>query len=199
MSWREAPPVERARYHAARLAAWARRTRPAALAVRGAVWSSGFVAVLLVAVPLIDPGPAVVAAALLAALGAGFPRSGWVGGLEVAVVLVVAGAVWLGQPVPIGTVAILAALLYLHHSAAALAAHLRTDALVSPAVLRRWAGRTAAVLAGSLVIGAGAVTVPQTAPGWSASGLMAVAAAATVLIAGTIAYLGRAHRGSRPR
>lgn len=198
MRWRETPLAERVSYHAARLAAWARRARPAALGVRAVIWATGLLSVSLVAVPLLGPVPALATGTLLAAVGACFPGSVWVGGLEIAVVLVVAGVLWLGQPVPIGAVGILAALLYAHHTTAALGATLRTDALVPVPVLRRWAGRTAAVLAGSAAVGVGAVTVPDTAPGWQASALTGVAAAATVATVGTVVYLGRARRPTRP-
>lgn len=194
MSWRDSPLGERVRYHAARAAAWARRARPAALAVRATVFATGFVALVLVAPPPVGPVRAAVVAAVVALPGAVRPGGSWVTGLELVVVGAVSLAVWLGEPPGLVTVAGLAVLLYLHHTVAALGATLRADTLVPASVLLHWAGRAAAVLAGGAVVGIVVVSVPDRMPGWPAAALTVLAAAAALVVTGTIAYLGRSRR-----
>ncbi|HEY8452943.1 MAG: hypothetical protein FWJ70_06025 [Micromonosporaceae bacterium] len=197
MSWREAPLVERFAYYATRLWAWARRVRPAPLALRVVVWVSGVGALVPVLPSQLQPATGAMAVVALAALAAGFPGSWWVGSLETLAVVLLALAVWLGEPLGLPVVAGCAALLYVHHTAAALAATLRTDALVPAAVLRRYVVRTAGVLAASAVLAGAVATVPEQQPGWSPSLFMAVAAAAAVAATAALVYLA-GDRWARP-
>ena len=197
MRWREAPLVERLVYYAARLWAWVRRVRPAPLVLRAVVWVTGVGALAPVLPSGIQPTTGAVAVVALATLAAGFPGSWWVGALETTTVLLVALAVWLYEPPGLPVVAACAALLYVHHATAALAAALRTDTLVAAALLRRHAVRTAGVLAASAVLVGAVATVPEQLPGWSPSLLMAVAAAAAVAATAALTYLA-GDRWARP-
>jgi hypothetical protein len=190
------PLLERLGYHAARLRAWARRAAPAALLVRGVVWLTGAAALLVAAPETVPSGAAAVAAVAVAGAAGAWPGTGWVSGLALGAVGLVALSIGQGDHRGGGAVALaaaVAALLYLHHTAAATAAHLRTDALVTPVVLRQWAGRTAAVLAGSAVIGTGVVLLPEAAPAWPATWLVVLGALAACVVAATLVRLARGH------
>jgi hypothetical protein len=174
------PLVERILHHRDRVRAWARRATALGLAVRGIVWLTG-VAGLLLAMPW-RPAIMVPIACLLALPAAAAP-SGWF--------------VWLVELLAIGAVAAadgypwrlapLAGLLYLHHTAAALAAQLRTDAAFPAAVLGRWAGRAGLVLAGSVAVGLAAAALANQAPVWSATGYLGLGVAAAVVVTAVLA------------
>lgn len=196
MTWRDSPLGERVRFQAARLTAWTRRIQPTALGVRLVVFVSGCGGLLLAPLP-VRTEVLVIPLVLLAALAAGSPGSGWATAVEITCVLGVGFEAWLGAEVSLWTVAGVAVLLYVHHTAAALGAQLRTDALVPRTVLVRWSGRTGAVLLGSAGLGLGAATLPAAASGWPAVGLTAVAVVSALVAVGTLAYLARARRGVR--
>ncbi len=82
-----------------------------------------------------------------------------------------------------------AALLYLHHTTAALGAQVRTDALVSAAVVRHWLTRAGATLGVSAVVGTGVVALPAMQPAWPASGYVVAGGLAAVVAAVALAYL----------
>ncbi len=124
------------------------------LVVKGAIWFWVIVA-LVVAVPttalLTPPG---IPLLLFGALAAAAPRTRMVTAALLApmVAWVVATAAF-GTPASPVRLLLLASSLYLAHSSAALAAQLPYDAIVSPAVVLRWFGRTAVVLAGTALVG----------------------------------------------
>jgi len=129
------------------------RTTPGPLLVRGAVWAAGIVAMLL-AYPMVLMlhwyGLILIGLAILPALA---PRS-----LIVTPVLVIISAGWVispamyGEPVTLWRLVALAGSLYLVHTAAALAAQLPYDAIVSAVVLLRWFARAGLVLAGTAIL-----------------------------------------------
>jgi hypothetical protein len=191
--WRDYPVVERAHYGAVRARAWSRRATRSAMAVRAGVFVSGLGALLLALPPPARPGPAVLAAALLAYLAAAWPSGLWVPMLELGAVTAFLGGLAVGaHPARLPEVALLATLLYLHHSAAALGAVLRTDAVVPAAVLRRWVGRAAVVLAASAGTGLCVVAFALAAPpDWSATVFVGLGALAAVGVTAALALPGR--------
>jgi hypothetical protein len=185
MSWRRYPPVERAGYHLARARAWVRRATVPGLSLRAALWLSGLSGLLL-AMPWSSwLGPVLPVAAGLALLPAVAPGSGWVTAVQLLAIGTV--AVRVATPAtdpPLPVLLLLGAVLYAHHTAAALAAQLRTDTVVPAAVLRHWAGRAGLVVAGSALLGlAIAVLAGSARPGPDTGYLAAGAAAAVGVVA----------------
>lgn len=195
MNWRRYPVVERAGYHLSRARAWARRATAGGLAVRVAVWLTGLGAVLLALPAGQWVGPALPVAVLLALLPAAWPGSGWVAGLELVVVGIVAVTAATGdaggQSLP--WLLLIAALLYGHHTAAALGAQLRTDAVIPLAVLSHWAARAGVVLAASAAVGLGIAVLAGWAPAGTGTGVdtgyVALGAAAAVAVALAVGWL----------
>jgi hypothetical protein len=180
------PLVERIEYHIARAVAWARRATLPGIAVRATVWLAGIVAVVLAAPPAMAPLALAPAAAVLALPAAAKPGSGWVSLVEL-LAIGAAAAVALDDSYsfPLWRILLLAAVLYTHHTAAALGAQLRTDAVIPAAVLRRWAVRAGLVLGVSLPVGLAVAVFADQAPDGG------VAGAATAYIAvGTAAAVG---------
>jgi hypothetical protein len=91
------------------------------------------------------------------AVGVGlFPRTRWVGFVSLGTVLLwLLATIGFDDPVDPLRVGLLAASLYLLHSAAAMAAVLPYDCVVAPRILLRWAGRVLTVLAVALPLGIG--------------------------------------------
>lgn len=147
----------------------ARRTTavPAMLRLLAAV--SAFGAVLVALPAALTFGRLLVylvPAALLLAVGVGlFPGSRWVSFVELVAIggWVVAGVAF-GDAASLVRIGALAALLYLTHTAAALAAVIPVECVVAPGVLRRWAGRQAVVLAATLALALGGLTLAQLIP-----------------------------------
>lgn len=175
------PLVERVGYHLARVRAWARRVTPSGLSVRVVIWLSGGAALIL-ASPL-PPGPTAPVAALVALLPAGFPHTRVVSLVE----LVAIGA-FAADP-QLWAALVLAGLLYLHHTTAALGAQLRTDTVVPAAVLWYWARRAGLVLAGSAAVSLGIVGLASGAPAGWPTAYVALGAAAAVGVTGCLAWL----------
>jgi hypothetical protein len=173
------PFVERIGYHLARLRAWGRRVTPTGLLVRVVVWLAG-AAALILATPL---PPAMVApvAVLVALLPAGFPRSG-----VVSLVELLAVGVFVIDP-DLWPALALAGLLYVHHTAAALGAQLRTDTVIPAAVLWHWARRAGLVLAGASLVSLGIAVVARGAPEGRPTAYLALGAVATVAVTGYLA------------
>ncbi len=180
--------VRRFRYYARRLDAWARRVTPVGLAVRAVVWLTGVAALVIAAAPVVNPVGGLVLAMVLASLATGWPGTIWVGLLEFAAVAALVVAVGQGV-VSLVEVGLVAALLYLHHTTAALAAQVRTDTLLSAAVLRHWLARAGAVLGVSVVVGAGIVALPATQTDWPPSAYILVGVLAATAAAAGLAYL----------
>jgi hypothetical protein len=142
---------------ASRIRRWrtmAARATPGPMLVRGGLWATGILAMVLA-----YPGSLLLqryglVVGLLALLPALAPRS-----LLVTPVILVAAAGWVistmayGQPVTLWRLVLLAGSLYLVHNMAALAAQLPYDAIVTGEVLMRWFARAGLVLAGTLVLG----------------------------------------------
>ncbi|HEY8472047.1 MAG TPA: hypothetical protein VIL37_05360 [Natronosporangium sp.] len=174
------PLVERIGYHAARVRAWARRATIAGLSVRAVVWLAGALALTLAGWWL-GPGAVVPVAAVLALLPAGFPR-----GRAVSLVAVLVIAAFAADP-RLWSAIVIGGLLYVHHTGAALAAQVRTDAVIPPAVLRFWAGRAGLVLAVSTLLSLAIAALATEAPAGSATAFLALGGAAAAAIT---AYLG---------
>ncbi|MGW0432998.1 hypothetical protein ACWDV4_10700 [Micromonospora sp. NPDC003197] len=128
--------------------------------------------------------PVLLVVALLPAL---FPRRA---GTTIAVLLAVGG--WVistsryGEPVVLWRLLTLAALLYLTHSLAALAALLPRDAIVAPAVPVRWVARALGVL---LATGVLAVLLTTLAERTGDGTFLAVALAGLAVAVGVAALL----------
>lgn len=134
----------------------------AGLTVRAAVALSGGAA-LLVAMPADYAGTWFwpIAAAALALCAAARPHSGAIGlNLIAAVLFWLTNTIVYGTPAdPVSAVAI-GALLYLHHSAGAMAAQLPASTDLPPRVLIAWAARAGAVLLGSAVLAVAVLAAP---------------------------------------
>ena len=195
-AWRHYPPVERAGYHLARARAWARRATVPGLSVRGVVWLSGLAA-LLAALPGGQwLGPVLPVAAAFAVLPAAAPGSSWVAVLElIAISTVAVRAASSAADPSLPVVLLTAALLYGHHTAAALAAQLRTDAVAPVAVLRHWALRAGLVAAGSVLVGLVVAAVAGSAEAGPDTGYLAVGVAAAVAVAALAGWLLRRRSG----
>jgi hypothetical protein len=166
------------------------RMTPGPLLVRGALFAFG-VCALLVALPgeLLARPASAGTVVVFAALPALFPRS-----RMTTIALLVAIAGWMAstllyrEPVTVPRLVTLACLLYLVHTASALAAVLPYDTVVSPGVLVAWLARTALVLAltaGFAVAAAFGVAATAGQPLLVASiaGLLLMAALAGLLAA----------------
>ena len=175
------PLVERIGYHLARIRAWARRVTPAGLGVRVVIWLAGTAAVVL-ASPSSFRLAVVPVAVVVALLPAGFPHTRLVSLVELLAIGVFATNLELWKAL------VLAGLLYLHHTTAALGAQLRTDTVIPAAVQWHWARRTGLVLAGSLVLSLAIVGLVQGAPSGWATAYIALGATAAVAITGYLAW-----------
>lgn len=187
--WRQYPPVERVAYHLARARAWGRRATGWGLGLRAVIWLAGFAAVLVVLAPTAWLGRGAVVAAVLALLPMASPGSGRVAWLEVATVALVglvAATTATGLSLP--ALVLVGSLLYLHHTTAALAAQLRTDTVVAPVLLRRWAIRAGGVIAGSAVLSAGLAALPGRAPAWPAGGYLVLGVGAALVLAAAVVW-----------
>lgn len=180
------PLGERLLYYLARGRAWWRRATVSGLAVRALVWATGVAALLLAAPPQLVLAGVVPLACVLALWPAAAPQGRMVSVLlTVALGLLVAQL--LGEPGPgLPRVALLAAVMYLHHSSAGLAAQLRTDAVVPVAVVRYWALRAGVVLAVSAVLAGAGTRLP--ALGWSATAHIALGALAALLVTAALLW-----------
>lgn len=118
---------------------------------------TGFAVAYPVEVWTADALPALLLAAALPALG---PRRYWP---TFAALVTVAGWLWStlgrGESIALWRLLALAALLYLGHTLCALAALLPHDAVVDPALVVGWLGRTAGVLLATCVLGVLLLTV----------------------------------------
>jgi hypothetical protein len=190
MSWRHYPPVERAGYHLARARAWGRRATLPGLSLRAALWLLGLTGLLL-AMPWSSwLGPVLPVAAGLALLPAVAPGGGWVTAVQLLAIGTV--AVRVATPAsdpPLPVLLLLGAVLYAHHTAAALADQLRTDAVVPPAVLRHWAGRAGLVVAGSALLGLAIAVLAGSARPGRDTGYLAAGVAAAVGVAAVATWL----------
>jgi hypothetical protein len=188
------PLVERVGYHLARIRAWARRVTAPGLSVRMVIWLSGSAALVLAPPAALRLAAVALIAAALAVLPAGFPHTSVVALVELLAIGAVAVSVAADQ-LPLWMVLVIGGLLYLHHTAAALGAQLRTDAVIPPAVLRYWARRTGLVLANSLLLMLGIVVLAGQAPAGWATGYLALGAAAAVAITAHLASSGWRRHG----
>jgi hypothetical protein len=180
--------VRRFRYYGRRLNAWARRATPIGLAVRVVVWATGVAALVSAAMPVVNPVGGLALALVLASLATGWPGTMWVSVLEFGAVAMLVVAVGQGAA-SLVEVGLVAALLYLHHTTAALAAQVRTDTLLSAAVLRHWLARAGVVLGVSMVVGAGIVALPTTQLDLPPSGYVLMGALAATAAAAGLVYL----------
>jgi hypothetical protein len=169
--------------------AMVRRTAPGPALTRLAA-AVAAMAALVVAAPSGLRSVAWYGVGAVVAAGAGlFPRTRWI-----TIVLLLAVIEWLvatigyGGEVTLARTGLLAAALYVTHSAAALAAVLPYDAVVAPGVLLRWLIRTGAIVVVSLAVALGAMAVLQElqpVPTLAAPVIGAIVAAA---LAGLLAW-----------
>jgi hypothetical protein len=128
--------------------------------------------------------------ALLAVLPALSPGGSWVTVLQlvaIGTVAVRAAAPPADPPVPV--LLLLGAVLYGHHTAAALGAQLRTDTVVPVAVVRHWAGRAGLVVLASAGLSLGIVAVAGRAPAGPDTGYLAAGAVAAVALVAAVSWL----------
>lgn len=171
------------------------RTTLEPLLVRVGVFAAGL-AGLLVAAPSGLPPAVLAALAGSAALPALAPRGPFVTLLVLAAVTgwlldtgvsVIAGTGAGGQVPQPGRLLLLAGLLYLVHTLAALAAALPHDAVVSPEVPTRWLGRALGVILAATVLsilvlaGLGEFATGQTYPVVALGGVVVAVAMSTLL------------------
>ncbi|MFI6315921.1 hypothetical protein ACIBG8_00295 [Nonomuraea sp. NPDC050556] len=164
-----------------------RRVLPAAAALRAAVAVPGGLAVLLALPPAYADGVVWPMVAVgLAVLAAALPRSGAVGVcMGAAVLLWLVGPVAYSYPPDPLTGFAVGALLYLQHSAAALAARLPLSTGVPAAALGGWALR-----AGSVVLGSGLLALAVTAlPALPANVAVPLGAAGAVALTALTRFL----------
>lgn len=185
------PLVERAGYHIDRVRAWTRRATLPGLLVRVAVWVTGAAALLLATPPGLQPIGLAVVVCVLALPAAAAPGGVWVAVLELIAIAVTAAAST-GDSYPLWRILLVACVLYAHHSAAALGAQLRTDAVIPPAVLRGWATRTGLVLLCAVPLGFAVAVLAGQAPAGPATVYLALGAVAAVAV--TIILVRQAHR-----
>jgi hypothetical protein len=183
---RHSPLVERIGYHLARARAWARRVTAPGLSVRLVIWLAGAAALTLASPSPVRLAAAAPVAAVLALLPAGWPHTRWVSGVELAAI-----GLFASDPdrLPLWTVLVLGGLLYLHHTAAALGAQLRTDTVIPAAVLRHWGRRAGLVLAASAALSLAIVAVAWQAPAGAATAYLALGAAAAVAVTAGLAVV----------
>jgi hypothetical protein len=165
------------------------------LLVRGVGFAAGQVALLL-SVPAALRDPQIVLAMLvLAGVTAVFPASRWVSVLEYLAVgaWFATTTLQLYEVTPARVVG-LAAAVYLHHSACALAAVTPVDGVVAPRVLVEWLLRTGFVLAASVPLGLLALSLPGLL-GRSGQVVVPVLGLAALVLAG----LGLVHLAQRAR
>ncbi|QSB13074.1 hypothetical protein JQS43_15625 [Natronosporangium hydrolyticum] len=172
------PLLERMLHYAAQLRAWAGRTTRAGLAMRSLVGLTGALTVLFAAPPS-RLGAALPLAAGLALVAAARPGGRWPLLLSLVSVGLVALQLSDGVGNPLLLVAPVAVLLYLHHSAAAVAAQLRPETVIPRAVFRQYAVRAGAVLAVATPVGLAVVALPAPAT-WSATAFLALGMVAAV-------------------
>jgi hypothetical protein len=149
------------RENLARLSGAVRRTAPGPILVRGGVYASALLALLLAWPAEIVTGRGFLVLIAVAALPVLAPRS-----LVVTLVILVAVAGWLaattafGEPLTYLRLVPLAAALYLVHTLSALAAVLPYDATVSPGVLTGWLARAGIVVLLTAALALFAVAIP---------------------------------------
>jgi hypothetical protein len=168
----------------------AARATTAPLLVRCAVFLAGAFAVL-VAFPEQLLAGALLPVSLLVPLWPAVAPRGRGATVAVLVVLVgwVLGTTVFGRPVDLWRVLLLASLLYLVHTLAALAAALPYDALVAAEVPVRWVLRAGAVLLGSAVVTVAVLWVVSEVAGGVHLAVTVVGLAVAVAAAATIAGL----------
>jgi hypothetical protein len=147
-----------------RMVTWylvARRTTSAFFLLRGAVFVAGLAALVTACPSPLVLSPWLAGLVLVALLAAAFPRS-WL-----VMLLLLTGAIsWVvattayAEPVSYLRLVLLAALLYLTHVLAALAAVIPNDAVVTPAAVVGWLPRTAVLLAVTALVALLAAVLP---------------------------------------
>jgi hypothetical protein len=187
MTVMRSPLAERLSYWRVRGRAWRRRATGFGLWLRATVFLSGFAVILVAAPAPVRWQLGLLLAVVLPLLAMARPDLAWVTGVEF-----VALAGWLIQVLlssepPVFVAGLVGAAMYLHHSAAALAAQCRTDVAVDDGIRRTWLHRTGAVMGGSLALstfiaGLAGQPLPLPAPLLLAAGVTgALAATATVV------------------
>lgn len=167
------------------------------LLVRTGVGVAGLSA-LLVAVPepLRTSPYGLIVLVAFAALPALVPDGRWPTVLVLAAVGVwLAATTWSAEPVTIWRVLMLAALLYLMHVLAALAAALPSDAVVAPDVVVRWLARALAVVVVSSLL---STAVLASAARITTGGYQAATVIGLAVAAGLAASLSLAARRAAP-
>jgi hypothetical protein len=169
-------------------AALVRRTTPGPLLVRGGVFATALLSLLVAWPRALVFGPGALAILVVATLPAVAPR-GRLPGLVI--LLAVTG--WLISTLTYAEtpaflrLVVLAGALYLAHNLAALAAVLPYDAVVAPGILLRWLARAGVVVLLTVVLALfGAV-----APGYLTGRSLIASLVGLALMAATVGYLAR--------
>jgi hypothetical protein len=166
----------------------ARRTTPGPLLVRGGVFVTGLLGLLLAWPFGVVAGPGALVLVVLAAVPAFAPR----GRLPAAVILASVGGwlmatmVYAEAPAYLRLV-LLATALYLQHNLCALAAVLPYDAVIAPGVLLRWLARASVVVLLTAVL----ALFGSVAPLYLSGSYLAASLAGLALMGLTVGYLAR--------
>lgn len=173
-------------------AAAVRRTAPGPMLFRLTALLAGIAAlVLALAGPMRTNPWSYVVAVAVALIPAVRPGTPWVTVLELlAAGLWVFGALVAGDAHGTAGVLALAALLYVHHSACAVAAVLPVDGRLGPGVLFGWLLRTGSVVLGTVVLtGLVVLFLPPAGTGHGGAPLPALGLLAAVAVGVAVAYL----------
>jgi hypothetical protein len=175
-----------------RAATAVRRATPGPMLVRAGLFGAGLLAEVVAWPPAVVLGRPVPLLLLFAVLPAVAPRSRLVSGV---IILTMLG--WLvstsayDEPITYWRPVLLAALLYLVHTLAALAAVLPYDAVVSPGVLGGWLRRSGVVVLLTCVVAMFTLLVPQYVTGQRYLVASLVGLALMIGLAGYLAALVR--------
>jgi hypothetical protein len=169
-----------------------RRTAPGPVLVRGSVFVAALLAQLVAWPGAVVLGRPVLALLVIAILPALFPRT-WLVTMDILVTVIgwLVGTTSYGGPVTYWRLVLLAGLLYLVHTLAALAAVLPYDAVTSPGVLARWLRRCGAVVLLTAAVAMFTLLLPAYLPGQRFLVASLAGLALTVAIAGYLATLVR--------
>ena len=189
---RLSPTVSRAEQAVRRGTARVRTFAPGPALVRGSMLVFGILAMIAAMPgPMRGSGWSYLVTIALVLVGALRPDGPWVTATELIVVGVwLLGGLIYHEPRGLPGTLLLAALLYLHHGTAALAAALPIRGRLAPSVLLGWLVRTGSVLLGTVLFGVVAtVLFPPSGTGHESILLPVVGLVAALAAAAGVAYL----------
>ncbi len=177
----------------------ARRVRIAAVFLRGGVFAAGLVALALVTPTEFvarAPVPVVLLAVGIALAPALLPGTWLVLAVELAIVVAwLARTTATGMEITWAPLVGLAAALYLHHSASAIAAAVPLDVRLVRGVVRGWAGRVGGVVAVTAVLAGVALPVSTRFGDVEFVAIPVLGALLALVVAGLLAYALRRQPG----